>query len=1459
MKIVLKILLLPLFLLLGSGEPVPQKSVGPDFSAVLYDLVSINLCEGECTKIDAHDLVIEFIDGVPPYRAVFTNSWDPGFPITIRDANPFHFIRLCHDNSVPSVAVSRIADTTYLQIPSAFFPGEFLVTEVEDATFCQGDIISLANVVGPPLPIPFRGQGATYSADIPQTVCDTLFLPEITPANPTAKYYTEPNEGGTQYCTGDFIGFFDAQIPGGDVIDTLYINDGSGCAETIIPFNIIRSPFIQISEDTISCGIYGLEAFRGPLVTAKAQYADDLSFAPGSLLNVGDEIMTDTWIYVADTTEDLSVGGGFCTFIDSFFVDFVRPVNTGLDTIVIICSGAPNIIADPLDLLIGAESGGQWTSSGAVLPDVNLNDLRDIDLSPLMPGASYFLTYTIENSGCPTDTWSSTITFNAIAPPYIGIDTTVTLCASNDINFLELLSFPEPFGQLIQISGDPVGVNDASSVDMSSAGPGTYQFDYVLPATNSCPEQRAQLTIALTTGVNAGDDNTATYCYRDSAFLSTLLSVDADPGGSYISDGFFPIPDGDWDTGSIFLGPDVNTQLVEILYIIDGSSLNCPSDTAVFNITLIQNSNAGFPMSNPIELCAGDQIGLPQLLEGESDYGNFFLTSDYSIPLDTLWTVPDMDASIAYLLPEIGSCSADTSFLNINVITPATVFFALSDNQLCSAEGCVTGTFTTSRPVAVDMRITDELGNLLDFRKDPFDNDTYVFCPGRSFAESSADTIFLGAGTAFEFEIRDVEDVQTGCSSGTLLSNLSELTIGQSYEETLTGSVCPGMTTEINGVEYGASTILPFVTAVGCDSIINIVIDTLVQDTGMISRIFCVSNGPQTILGQTFSRDTMDIIIFNGLGAGGCDSIARVDLSFTDVATGTLDTFACVGDNVIIDGVVIDMEGTTMVDFNGMSSANCDSTTIVNFTFSGTTIGVLDTTICSGGSFMKGLDTYDNNMRSGTSFLVGGSQEGCDSILDVTVNFFPANAGTLDTMICSGDSFSKGSITYDEINSTGNSVLVGGSLEGCDSLLTVSVFLFPQTVGFLDTIICGGDSFSKGLITYDENNLSGISTLADATENGCDSLIDVRVTVMDQIEILMMLDLCEGETIEINGTTYGQGLLSGMEMLSANGIGCDTLATISINEIIPVTELVTDIICPDGEVIVNGISYNAGLLNGQEIISSVGGCDSLILDIALTVASTSAIIENEILCKGETTGTFAVTSISGLTLPLDVLVSGTLVETIMTLPVTLTAPSGMSTVTLDDGNCSYETTVELLPLVDGNTQIVVTDLGMNNYSLTYTSDIIADQISWNPTDILDCSDCEVVTATVTEETGVNLLLISPEGCEILASTILPYEQIIPDSTTIIYRSDIFRPLDALNGTFYVQSNFDVMIDRLSIYDRWGNLVFLNEDFLSNDQLEGWNGTYDNERAEQGVYVYQIEYRDAEGRQETVSNSLTLIR
>lgn len=99
-----------------------------------------------------------------------------------------------------------------------------------------------------------------------------------------------------------------------------------------------------------------------------------------------------------------------------------------------------------------------------------------------------------------------------------------------------------------------------------------------------------------------------------------------------------------------------------------------------------------------------------------------------------------------------------------------------------------------------------------------------------------------------------------------------------------------------------------------------------------------------------------------------------------------------------------------------------------------------------------------------------------------------------------------------------------------------------------------------------------------------------------------------------------------------------------------------------------------------------------------------------------------------------------------------------------------------------------------------------------------------------------------------------YIDIPPPPTKGAQLPSAFSPNgDGNNDMLFVYGGQIVRIS-LSIYDRWGELIFETK---SKDK--GWDGTYKGKEASSGVYVYKLEVVYADKEKETKSGNITLIR
>lgn len=92
---------------------------------------------------------------------------------------------------------------------------------------------------------------------------------------------------------------------------------------------------------------------------------------------------------------------------------------------------------------------------------------------------------------------------------------------------------------------------------------------------------------------------------------------------------------------------------------------------------------------------------------------------------------------------------------------------------------------------------------------------------------------------------------------------------------------------------------------------------------------------------------------------------------------------------------------------------------------------------------------------------------------------------------------------------------------------------------------------------------------------------------------------------------------------------------------------------------------------------------------------------------------------------------------------------------------------------------------------------------------------------------------------------------------LIYIPNAFRPDGGINPVFKpVITNFDATNYRLTIFDRWGQVVFMTTDYNV-----GWNGQFDNSKAEAefGTYVYMVDIRDGGGTEIVKRGFVSLLR
>ncbi len=135
--------------------------------------------------------------------------------------------------------------------------------------------------------------------------------------------------------------------------------------------------------------------------------------------------------------------------------------------------------------------------------------------------------------------------------------------------------------------------------------------------------------------------------------------------------------------------------------------------------------------------------------------------------------------------------------------------------------------------------------------------------------------------------------------------------------------------------------------------------------------------------------------------------------------------------------------------------------------------------------------------------------------------------------------------------------------------------------------------------------------------------------------------------------------------------------------------------------------------------------------------------------------------------------------------------------------------------------------------------------SWSDSTSLSCSNCEKPFASPTETTTYTLTVTNAEGCtataEITVSVVVDLKIFTPN---ILSRKGDF-PNDRLTVFAGQQVR---SVKKMEVFSRWGDLVFLKENFPPNSPDEGWDGQFRGKFVDVGVYVFYAKLELADGRE-----------
>jgi gliding motility-associated-like protein len=202
--------------------------------------------------------------------------------------------------------------------------------------------------------------------------------------------------------------------------------------------------------------------------------------------------------------------------------------------------------------------------------------------------------------------------------------------------------------------------------------------------------------------------------------------------------------------------------------------------------------------------------------------------------------------------------------------------------------------------------------------------------------------------------------------------------------------------------------------------------------------------------------------------------------------TSNVDAAICQGESIFVGGTLQTVSGIYTDIF--ITAQGCDSTVITNLSINPLYEVSKQFDLCPGGSLQIGSSTYSDQ---GVFVDTLQAVTGCDSIVTSIIFMLPTITTSQEATICSGS-------TYDfngtPLSNEGVYTDTLATLDGCDSIIILSLFVTAPSVNFDVAEICQGEVF---VFANQNLEVSGIYSDTVQTANGCDSVLVLELSVID--------------------------------------------------------------------------------------------------------------------------------------------------------------------------------------------------------------------------------------------------------------------------------------------------------------------------------------------------------------------------
>lgn len=176
------------------------------------------------------------------------------------------------------------------------------------------------------------------------------------------------------------------------------------------------------------------------------------------------------------------------------------------------------------------------------------------------------------------------------------------------------------------------------------------------------------------------------------------------------------------------------------------------------------------------------------------------------------------------------------------------------------------------------------------------------------------------------------------------------------------------------------------------------------------------------------------------------------------------------------------------------------------------------------------------------------------------------------------------------------------------------------------------------------------------------------------------------------------------------------------------------------------------------------------------------------------------------------------------------------------------------PYVNIGNDITLTSANPVTLAPVYSGDIST--YRWSPSADLSCTDCPNPVASPKKNTTYKVEVSNAGGCKATDEINLFVKC---DNSSVAIPTAFSPNNDGRNDKFAPLGSGNVTVSSFKIFNRYGQLIFINGNFKIDDKSGGWDGRYKGQDQPAGNYVYTVEFVCGNNEVSVVNGSVMLVR